>query len=110
MAYDEILAARVRRALAARNGVTEKRFFGGVTFLYRGNMAVGVINCDLVVRVGPDDYDAMVAQPHARPMDYTGKPLKGFVYVASAGCKTTPALARWVERGLDYAGSLKSKA
>ena len=81
MAYDEYLAERIRKALKRRKGITEKKMFGGICLLLDGNMVGGVVNDDLMVRVGPDGYEDALKQPHARPMDFTGKPLKGMVYV-----------------------------
>jgi len=72
-------------------------------------MCCGVVKDDLVVRVGPEQYDTILAQPHARPMDFTGRPLKGFVYVGPAGYRSDQALAIWVERGVDFAASLPPK-
>mgnify|MGYP001824236156 CR=1 FL=1 len=108
MAYDEALASRIRSLLAERDGVREQKMFGGLAFLVGDKMAAGIIGDDLMVRVGPDAYDEALAQPHARPMDFTGRPLKGMVYVAPAGIGTEPDLARWVEAGVEYAGSLVS--
>ncbi len=108
MAYDEALASRIRSLLARRDDVREQKMFGGLAFLVGDRMAIGIIGDDLMVRVGPDAYDEALAQPHARPMDFTGRPMKGMVYVAPAGIGTEPDLARWVEAGVAYAGSLAS--
>ena len=75
MAYNEDLAHRVREALADRNGVTEKKMFGGLSFMMGGNMACGILKDDLVVRVGPDSHEKALANRHARPMDFTGRGL-----------------------------------
>ena len=83
--------------------------FGGLSFMLRGNMCCGIVNCDLVVRVGPDGYEDALEQPHARVMDFTGRPLRGMVYVAPAGYETDEALAEWTGRGLGYARSLPAK-
>ncbi len=104
MSYDEKLAARVRKALADRGDVVEKRMFGGLCFMVGGAMCCGLTKTDFMVRVGPDAYDEAVAQPHARPMDFTGRPLKGMVYVAPEGLRTRAALTRWVRRGLAFVG------
>lgn len=110
MAFDESLAERIRTAFDAR-GVTaeEKRMFGGLAFMVRGHMCVGVTGHDLMVRVGPDRYEDALARPHARPMDFTGRPLKGMVYVGPDGCRTAAAVEGWVERGLELATSLLAK-
>ena len=110
MAYDQHLAARIRTILGGQPGVVERPMFGGLTFMVDGNMGCGVIGDDLMVRVGPDAFDDAVSRPHARVMDFTGKPSRGAVYVAPAGVATDGALAEWVGRGAAYAGSLPRKA
>ena len=109
MAYDEGLAQRIRERLDDRPGLVERRMFGGLAFLVNGNMAVGVVKGELMVRVGPDAYAATLREPHARPMDFTKRPMKGFVYVSEAGCEEDGDLARWVERGVACAASLPAK-
>lgn len=103
MAYDEGLATRVRTALRGREDVLEKKMFGGLTFMVAGKMACGVVHEDLMVRVGIDGHDSALAEPHARPMDFTGRPLRGMVYVDPAGVASDADLARWVDRGVDVA-------
>lgn len=97
MAYDEALAARIRRLLGRRADVTERRMFGGVAFMVRGHLCCGIVGRDLVVRVGREAYPAALARRHARPMDFTGRPLTGMVYVAPAGCRTAAGLRAWIE-------------
>ncbi len=109
MAYDETLAERVRDVLGARRGIEEKRMFGGLAFLHRGHMACGVVRKDLMVRVGPDAYEAALRRAGARPMDFTGRPLRGMVYVAGPGMRTRAQLERWVGEGLAFTGSLPAK-
>ena len=109
MAFDEGLAQRIRERLAGATDVTEKRMFGGIAFLAGGHMTVGVVRHDLMVRVGPKAYAALVRRPHARPMDFTGKPLRGFVYVAPEGFEADEDLARWIDQGVAYARSLPPK-
>ncbi|HEX6202443.1 MAG TPA: TfoX/Sxy family protein [Thermoanaerobaculia bacterium] len=109
MAHSEVLAARVRRALAGHPGLAEKRMFGGLCFLLRGNMCCGVVGDELMVRVGPEEHRAALALPHAREMDFTGRPLRGFVYVSPAGIAADAELAAWVERGARFAESLPAK-
>lgn len=109
MAYDLKLAERVRRALGRRRGVTEKKMFGGLCFLVNGNMACGVEKEKLVHRVGPEHYDRALSSPAARPMDFTGRALKGFVYVSPTGYRTSAALKKWVDLGADFAKSLPKK-
>ncbi len=78
MPYDEGLAERIRGILDNRRDVSERRMFGGIAFMIRGHMSVGIVKDDLMVRVGPETYDNLVRQPHSRPMDFTGRPMKGF--------------------------------
>jgi TfoX/Sxy family transcriptional regulator of competence genes len=110
MAFDEILASRVRQVLSARNDVTEKKMFGGLCFMVGGHMCCGIDAGNFMLRVGPEAYDAALARAHARPMDFTGRPLKGFVYVAPAGLKTKRDLTRWLGMGVDFVESLPAKA
>ena len=109
MAYDEGLAQRVREELADRPDVTEKRMFGGLAFMVRGHMTVGINGDELMVRVGKDAYAEALAQPGAREMDFTGRALKGFVYVSSEGHSADQALTGWVRRGLDHTDTLPAK-
>ena len=109
MAYDEALAGRVRDCLKGRAGVAEKKMFGGLAFLLRGKMFLGVLGRDLMVRVGPEVYERALAQPHVRPMDFTGRPMKGYVFVGPKGCATKRALAPWLARSLEFAASLKRR-
>ena len=109
MAYDEELAERIRRALAGRQGVSEKKMFGGIAFMLRGYMCCGIVGDELMVRVGPGRFQEALAEPHARPMDFTGRPMRGMVYVTPEGCRTDEALKRWVEQGLNFAATLPAK-
>jgi TfoX/Sxy family transcriptional regulator of competence genes len=109
MAYDEMLAERIRTVLTGHDDVREQRMFGGIAFMVRDRMAVGVIHEDLMVRVGPSAYDDALAQPHARPMEFTGRPMRGMVYVAPAGVTDDADLARWVEAGAAFAISQPPK-
>lgn len=109
MAFDEGLAQRVRECLEGRRRVTERRMFGGLCFLVGGNMAAGIVGEELMLRVGPDAYDACLALPHAREMDFTGRALRGMVYVAPEGIAEDDELAAWVDRGWSYAASLPVK-
>lgn len=109
MAFDEGLAERIRARLGTDPGITEKRMFGGLAFLYRGNMAVGVTGDELMVRVGPDATEAALAQPGTRPFDLTGHPMRGWVVVASSTVSEDEALAGWIDRGHAFAASLPPK-
>ncbi len=109
MAYDEGVAQRVREILESESNHGEKKMFGGVCFLLGGNMACGVVGEELMVRVGPEAYEAALGQPHAREMDFTGKPLRGMVYVSPDGFAEDADLRTWLGRGIDFAGSLPPK-
>jgi TfoX/Sxy family transcriptional regulator of competence genes len=109
MAYDQKLADRVRDALGTTRGVTERKMFGGVAFMVRGNMCCGVIDEKLMVRVGPDAYDGALKLIHARPMDFSGKAMRGFVYVSAEGTKTARQVRTWVGRGLEFVRTLPTK-
>ncbi len=109
MAYSERLAERIRVVLGGRGDVVEKKMFGGLSFLVNGNMCCGVIGDELMARVGPDGYEAALERPHARPMDFTGKPLKGFVYVGLKGFATQAALESWIGLALDFVETLPAK-
>ena len=109
MAYDEPLANRIRQAFGRRNDITERKMFGGLAFLYRGRMCCGIVGRDLMVRIADDEFDAVIRGRHVRPMDFTGKPMVGFVYVASAGLKSKKDLDKWVVMGKEFAQSLPKK-
>ena len=83
--------------------------FGGIAFMLSGNMAVGVNKDDLMVRIDPDDHDEALAQPGVRVFDMTGRPMKGWILVAPEATEDDTDLQRWVEAGLDFAGSLPPK-
>jgi TfoX/Sxy family transcriptional regulator of competence genes len=106
MAYDDALADRTRRAVGPRPDVIEKKMFGGLAFLQDGRMFCGIVKDELMVRVGPERYEAALAEPHVRPMDFTGRPMTGYVYVAQAGTRTERALRKWVERGAAFVATL----
>jgi TfoX/Sxy family transcriptional regulator of competence genes len=109
MAFDEALADRVRDVLAPRADLSERKMFGGIAFMIGGNMAVGVIDDDLMVRLDPADAERAIAEPHTRPMDFTGKPMKGMLFVDPTGTAAEEDLASWVDAGADFAASLPPK-
>lgn len=109
MAYDEGLAQRIRELLEDDPRVTEKKMFGGVAFLVNGHMAAGIIRDELMVRVGADAHDEAVALPHARPMDFTGRRMRGFLQVAPEGFEEDSDLRAWVERGMRCAAAQQKK-
>jgi TfoX/Sxy family transcriptional regulator of competence genes len=95
MAYSEALATRVR-AILQGSAAEERKMFGGLAFLVGGRMCCGVQDTDLMVRVPKEQHAQMLTEPHVRPMDFTGRSLQGFVYVAEAGTGSAAALRRWV--------------
>lgn len=109
MAYDERLADQIRQVVARRRHITEQRMFGGLTFLVRGNVFCGIVGDELMARVGTAEYEASLKRRHARPMDFTGRPLQGYVYIAAAGVRTSKALRAWIDRALDYTRTLPAK-
>jgi hypothetical protein len=108
MAYDEGLADRVRDVLAPQAGLTERKMFGGLAFMLHGHMCCGIVGSDLMLRLGVDGADAALARPHVRPMDFTGKPMSGMVFVAPEGRRGT-ALRGWVRRARAFARTLPPK-
>ena len=109
MAYDEGLAHRLRELLEDDSSVAEKKMFGGLCFLLGGHMVCGIVGDELMLRVGPEAYDACLAEPHAREMDFTGRALRGMIYVGTDGFAEDEDLEAWVERALSYARSLPPK-
>jgi TfoX/Sxy family transcriptional regulator of competence genes len=104
MAYDEVLAGRVRDL----TGLPDKKMFGGIAFLLDGNMAVGVIGDDLLVRTGADDHDALLGEPGTKPFVMGGRTSAGWLLVAGE-VLDDDALAAWVRRGVAFAESLPPK-
>ena len=109
MAYDEGLAERIRDVLVDVPDVTEKKMFGGLCLLVSGNMCCGIVDDTLMARVGPDQYEECLKLPHAREMDFTGKPLKSMVYVKREGLRSKVALEKWVKLAADFARTLPAK-
>jgi TfoX/Sxy family transcriptional regulator of competence genes len=110
MAYDEILADRIRSLLEGRDDVEERKMFGGITFMVAGRMACGVIHDDLMVKVGAEENDNALAEPHTRPMDFTGRAIRGMVYVDPSGTASAPDLERWVDRAVRVATADRKRA
>ena len=99
MAYDDELAKRIRQVFGARRDISERKMFGGLAFLLRGRMCCGIVGSDLMVRVADAEFDVVMRGRHVRPMDFTGKPLRGFVYVSPPGFRAAAALRTWLSRG-----------
>ena len=109
MAFDEGLAQIVREFLEEKPTYIEKKMFGGIGFLLQGNMACGILNDDLIVRVGPATYEDALKQPHSREFDITGRPMKGWVMVSSDGFDSEEVILAWVNRGVGFALTLPPK-
>src|SRR5947208_2391093 len=103
MAYDEILAQRIRAALHTIPELTEKKMFGGICFFVDGNMAGGVSKDNLMVRLGSNAAAAALAQPHVRVFDMTGRPMKNWILVEPAAIQTDDELKRWINQGVNFA-------
>lgn len=110
MAYDPELADRVRAALARRRGVAEQPMFGGLAFLLEGRMFCGVLGQELLARVGPAAHDAALARPHVRVMDFTGRPMRGYVFVGPQALRDERALRDWVRQCAGHAATLPPRA
>lgn len=102
MGYDQALAGRIQKTIAGKTGWVAKEMFGGIGFMLHGNMACGVMGDSLTVRVGPDAYESSLEEPHTRVFDMTGRPMKGWVAVDSAGLSVEGGLHSWVQRGINF--------
>jgi hypothetical protein len=109
MAFDEGLAERIRDVLRDMTQISERKMFGGLAFMSRGHMFVGVLGDTLMARVGPLQYADSLRQPAVREMDFTGRPMKGYVFVAPSGIEADAALENWVAQCLAFAESLPPK-
>lgn len=109
MAYDEILAARLRAQLSPLPGMLEKKMFGGIGFILGGNMALGVLGGDLLVRVPPVQYESLLQEPNVGLMDNYGRVMKNWVKVAPPGFESEPGLQKWIDIGLAAARALPKK-
>lgn len=105
MAFDTGLAHRIRDLLQEDPRIREKKMFGGLAFLVDGAMAFGIIGDELMVRVGPDRYVESLARSHARPMDFTGRPMRGFVQIEPSGFEEDSELSGWLALGIEYAST-----
>ncbi|MGB8339583.1 MAG: TfoX/Sxy family protein [Burkholderiales bacterium] len=109
MAYDEGLAERLREIFSGRNDVAEKKMFGGVAYMMRGNMGCGILGDILMARVGPEQYAAALKKPHTRDKAGNMRPMKGFVYVEPAGYESDKALKDWLKLCEKFVASLPPK-
>ena len=110
MPYDEKLASRIRKTLGSRTDVEERGMFGGIAFMVRGHMCCGLAQNKLMVRVAPEEYEALLREPEARPMDFTGRPMRGFLFVSDAGVATPPGLRKWISKAVEFAERRPTKA
>ena len=108
MAHDERLASRIRALLGNRTDVVERKMFGGLTFMIGGNMCCGISGNDLIIRLDPYREDEALAEPHSRPMDFTGRAMRGFITVQPDGLKGE-ALNRWIQEAVARADALPRK-
>jgi TfoX/Sxy family transcriptional regulator of competence genes len=109
VAFDEGLVERIRGLIYEEPGISERKMFGGLCFMTNGNMCFGIVGSELMLRVGVDEYAETLALAHVREMDFTGRSMRGMVYVAEGGISEDDDLSGWLRRGLDYAGSLPPK-
>ena len=110
MAFDAGLAERLRELLQPRRGITERKMFGGLAFMSHGHMFVGVLGDSLMARVGPSERASALMKRHVREMDFTGKPMKGYVFVDAAGLESDSDLEHWVSACLRFVATLPAKA
>jgi len=109
MAFDDVLADRVRPLVSRRRGFSEKKMFGGLGFLLHGNMCIGVWKEFLILRIGPDAYDGTLVRPHVKEFDVTGRPMKGWVMIEPAGVQRESELVEWANLAIDFVSGLPRK-
>lgn len=109
MAYNQELAERIRKILKGKRGVEERKMFGGLTFMVNGHMACGIEKNRLMVRVKKEQYEELLKKPHAKEMDLTGKPLRGFLFIQPKGFETDAGLGYWIAQALIFAKTLPKK-
>ena len=109
MAFNEALAERIRGALARKKCIEEKKMFGGIGFLLNGNMLVGVWKDSLIVRLGPDEGDESLKEPHVKEFDITGRPMRNWVLVGPESVQDDEQLGGWIRRAVKFVGALPAK-
>ena len=109
MAFDELLAGRIRDAVARKLNIEEKKMFGSVCFMLNGNLLVGVWKDSLIARLGPDEGEAALREPHVRAFDITGKPMRNWVLVEPEGIEEDEQLEFWIERANKFVETLPAK-
>lgn len=103
MAYNLELAQRIRQHMKSIQNITEKKMFGGLTFLYKNKMSVGIVGEQLAVRVVPEKFQETLKRKDVAEMTFTGKAIKDFVYVNAPALITEQQLAEWIELGIEHA-------
>jgi TfoX/Sxy family transcriptional regulator of competence genes len=109
MAFSEALAERIRQALTRRKNVEEKKMFGGVGFLLHGNMLVGVWKDSLIVRLGAEEFDEALQEPHVKEFNITGRAMKGWILVEPGGVDDDEQLSAWIQRAVNFVRTLPAK-
>jgi TfoX/Sxy family transcriptional regulator of competence genes len=109
MAFNEALAGRIRQRLARRKNVEERKMFGGIGFLLNGNLLVGVWKDSLIARLGPDEGEEALREPHVRVFDITGRPMRNWVLVEPEGVEDDEQLSAWIQRAVKFVGALPAK-
>lgn len=109
MAYDEKLADRLREVFAEHKSVDEKKMFGGIAYMYQDHMCVGIVDDMLMVRIGPEQYEKALSEKYVKPMDFTGRPMKGYIYVGPQGLRAKNSLKKWVSKGIQFVKTLPAK-
>jgi TfoX/Sxy family transcriptional regulator of competence genes len=109
MSADPVLAGRIRRRLV-KHAAVEKRMFGGVAFLVKGHMCLGVHRGELIVRLSPESAEKLLTERGARPFDLGGRPIKGWLLVSGENLRSSSALTKWTKRGISFALTLPAKA
>jgi TfoX/Sxy family transcriptional regulator of competence genes len=109
MAYDIVLADRIRAKVYRQRGFTEKQMFGGICYMINGNVCTGVINDEMVVRQEPERTDELLRNTHVRIFDFSGRPMKGWFFIHSSGVETDKDLSYWAKAAIQYVKTLPSK-
>ncbi len=110
MAFNELIAQQIRECITPfEENISEKKMFGGLSFLYKGKMSVGVVKDELVARVVSEKYENALKKPHTRPMDFNGKVMKDFVFVEEEGFKSNEQIMEWIELGVEHAERASGK-
>lgn len=109
MPYSEKLEKRITAILKSKRNMVVKKMFGGVCFMLKDKMIAGIVEDKLMIRCRKDDYDTLLKKPNASVMNFTGKPMKGFLYIEPAGIRTEMQLMRWIEVGIDFLNASEAK-